>query len=265
MKTTIADISRIMGKINSEGGKVRVEQAGSGGLNMYADRISPYDDKTIDKDYELYLRGTKKDIYETLIKIRFVPQYRPYAVRKNSSKKIRLGKHEAKALDFALRVLHSKANDFSRSWHSFAKDSTTKKSVSSLAKKGLVEVNKFGQFRPTIKAFNESQWLGRYRLYGNYRRGSRGSVMNKKTRWQLFGYDVWGNSNDGWEVNMVLPGKVITLTTRAEGEAKAFDTAMRRAGINLRWGLMDNSLSEEDTLYFTGANGKPLGELRRLK
>jgi hypothetical protein len=89
--------------------------------------------------------------------------------------------------------------------------------------------------------------------------------MNKKTRWQLFGYDLWGNSNDGWEVNMVLPGKVITLTTRAEGEAKAFDTAMRRAGINLRWGLMDNSLSEEDTLYFTGANGKPLGELRRLK
>ena len=92
MKTTMADIYRIMGKINSEGGKVRVEQAGSGGLNLYVDRISPYDDKIIDKGHEYFLRGTKKDIYEALIKIRFIPQYRPYSVRANRRKKTRCWK-----------------------------------------------------------------------------------------------------------------------------------------------------------------------------
>ena len=92
MKTTMSDIYRIMGKINSEGGKVRVEQAGSGGLNLYVDRISPYDDKTIDKGHEYFLRGTKKDIYEALIKIRFIPKYRPYSVRANRRKKTRCWK-----------------------------------------------------------------------------------------------------------------------------------------------------------------------------
>jgi len=81
-KTTMSDIYRIAEKINSEGGRVRIEQAGSGGLNLYVDRINPFDGK-IEKGYEAFLRGTKKDIYETLIKIRFVPQYRPYAVRSN--------------------------------------------------------------------------------------------------------------------------------------------------------------------------------------
>ena len=88
----MTDIYRIMGKINSEGGKVRVEQAGSGGLNLYVDRISPYDDKIIDKGHEYFLRGTKKDIYEALIKIRFIPQYRPYSVRANRRKKTRCWK-----------------------------------------------------------------------------------------------------------------------------------------------------------------------------
>ena len=76
---TMQDIQRIVGKINSEGGSVRVVPAGSGGLNLYVDRISPYDEKIIDVGHEYLLRGTKKDVYEALIRIRFVPMYNPYA------------------------------------------------------------------------------------------------------------------------------------------------------------------------------------------
>ena len=36
-------------------------------------------------------------------------------------------------------------------WHTFANDSITKRTIKSLEKKGLVEVNEFQQFRKAIK------------------------------------------------------------------------------------------------------------------
>jgi hypothetical protein len=49
-----------------------------------------------------------------------------------------LGKWQKKALNFAREY---------PGWHSFAKDAVTKKSIKDLEKKGLVEVNQYGQFR----------------------------------------------------------------------------------------------------------------------
>jgi hypothetical protein len=66
-------------------------------------------------------------------------------------------------------------------------------------------------------------------------------------------------------VNNVLPGPVITMSYKAEYDKKTFDSAMSRAGVNLRWALIDNGASDEDTIYFNTASGKPLAEMRRVK
>ena len=97
------------------------------------------------------------------------------------------------------------------------------------------------------------------------RKVRRNVADHKRHRWQVFGYDVWGNAEDGYEVNNVLPGPVITMSYKAEYDPKTFDSAMHRAGLNFRWGLVDEGISDEDTIYFTTASGKPFGELRRVK
>jgi len=93
----------------------------------------------------------------------------------------------------------------------------------------------------------------------------RNGADHKRHRWQIFGYDVWGNAEDGWEVNNVLPGPVITMSYKAEYDAKTFDSAMARARVGLRWKLIDEGASDEDTIYFNTVSGKPLGEMRRVK
>lgn len=97
-------------------------------------------------------------------------------------------------------------------------------------------------------------------------RGLRGNGMDdKRNKWQLFGYDVWGNEEEGYNVNDIFPGPVVTLTNRAEYNARAFDSAMRRRGSNLRYSMIDEGRSDEDTLYFDTPSGKPIAEMRRLK
>ena len=104
------------------------------------------------------------------------------------------------------------------------------------------------------------------RMSPNRRRGlRRNGADHKRHRWQIFGYDVWGNAEDGWEVNNVLPGPVITMSYKAEYDKKTFDSAMSRARVNLRWALIDEGASDEDTIYFNTASGKPLAEMRRVK
>jgi hypothetical protein len=346
MKTTMSDIYRIMGKINSEGGKVRVEQAGSGGLNLYVDRISPYDGKTIDKGHEYFLRGTKKDIYEALIKIRFIPQYRPYSVRANRRKKTRCWKgykpvkgkrpyskgscrkinrnnkmrsHNSmgqklyvvitadgtplsgrigtleppgpifytkgeaikKGRMFRGRVVsvesyYKMRRGLRRNPYTWGPDGYTEKEVLSI----LSRVAK----SPTARAISEIRKIREAIAQDEFENATdagerllikidrflstslrRNGADHKRHRWQIFGYDVVGNAEDGWDVNDVLPGPVITMSYKAEYDKKTFDSAMARAGVNLRWALIDNGASDEDTIYFNTASGKPLAEMRRVK
>ena len=72
MKTSTSDIARILGKLNAEGTRARVEQSGTGGWDLYVDRINPFDGK-LEKDHLLVGHGSKKEIYERLIGIRFDP------------------------------------------------------------------------------------------------------------------------------------------------------------------------------------------------
>jgi hypothetical protein len=51
------------------------------------------------------------------------------------------GKHQTKLLDFAYKY---------KGWHSYANDSITRRTVSSLVKKGYIEINEFNQFRFTF-------------------------------------------------------------------------------------------------------------------
>lgn len=95
--TTMTDINRILQKINSEGGRVKVEQSGTGGYDLIADRVSPFAGansivkpyEVIDKDVVLGQHFSKGEIYEMLIKIRFNPKYRPYlnrGLKRNASR-----------------------------------------------------------------------------------------------------------------------------------------------------------------------------------
>ena len=56
-------------------------------------------------------------------------------------KAMRLGTLESKALTFIRKV---------KGWHSFAQDPTTKRVVKSLESKGLVEINRYHQFRDKL-------------------------------------------------------------------------------------------------------------------
>lgn len=72
--------------------------------------------------------------------------------------------------------------------------------------------------------------------------------------WRLYTYDVWGNAEDGWDVNEVLWTSVtenipIDASDRAIREAFRFDP---RVGLE----------GDEETIYLTSETGKPLGELR---
>ena len=271
----MSDIYRIMGKINSEGGKVRVEQAGSGGLNLYVDRISPYDDKTIDKGHEYFLRGTKKDIYEALIKIRFIPKYRPYSVRANRRKKTRCWKGYKPVKG---KRPYSKGSCRKVRMNKMrSRNSKGQKLYVVITADGNPLSGRIGTLNPPGPIlYTKGEAIKKGRMFGgrvvsveNYYKMRPGLRKNgadhKRHRWQIFGYDVWGNAEDGWDVNDVLPGPVITMSYKAEYDKKTFDSAMARAGVNLRWALIDNGASDENTIYFNTASGKPLGEMRRVK
>lgn len=51
---------------------------------------------------------------------------------------MKLGKYQKHAIDFSNKY---------PGWHTFAKDRITRKTINSLAKKNLIEINEFQQFR----------------------------------------------------------------------------------------------------------------------
>ena len=88
--------------------------------------------------------------------------------------------------------------------------------------------------------------------------------------WRLYTYDVWGNSDDGYEVNEIfrtadtvsLPTDDPSGTALGPNELHAFMQGVGLLPSPVSFYAFD--LSQDDTIYIErSSNGKPLGELRR--
>jgi hypothetical protein len=88
----------------------------------------------------------------------------------------------------------------------------------------------------------------------------RRSVMNatKTAQYRLFTYDVWGNENDGWDVNDVFKSGVYFSTGVAHTDAELTNMLGDLMGLTLQIDVG----SDENTIYFSDENGKPVCELR---
>jgi hypothetical protein len=85
--------------------------------------------------------------------------------------------------------------------------------------------------------------------------------MNK-IAWRWISYDVWGNSDDGYEVNAAYPTSVVyRLSLEASNE-----TILKTVWDDDANEVEIESYSNEDTIYFVSKDdGKPLGEIRRIE
>jgi hypothetical protein len=83
-----------------------------------------------------------------------------------------------------------------------------------------------------------------------------------KTAWRWISYDVWGNENDGWEVNAAYPTSVVyRLPVEASDE-----TILKTVWEDDSNEVEIESYSTEDTVYFVSKDdSKPLGEIRRIE
>ena len=83
--------------------------------------------------------------------------------------------------------------------------------------------------------------------------------------WTIWEYDVWGNAEDGYDVNNRMRSGKITLTEGELNDKFLFDAAMKRNGMNVRWKDIDqNAGDQEDAIYFVReSDGMPLGEITR--
>lgn len=82
-------------------------------------------------------------------------------------------------------------------------------------------------------------------------------------KYRLYIYDVWGNSEDGYEVNDKFPQCTIEVADINNDEA-IFD-ALTDEGYCIN-GVEINIEGDEQVLYFDSSiDGKPLAELRRVE
>ena len=90
------------------------------------------------------------------------------------------------------------------------------------------------------------------------------------TTWQPATYDVWGNARDGWDINNVFRGPVITLRCHIQtfnpGTDYAFDSASPSAAqIRRIFGLGRTpwDADGDDTCIYVerARDGYPVGEL----
>lgn len=88
-----------------------------------------------------------------------------------------------------------------------------------------------------------------------------------KTEWEVWTYDVWGNEEDGWDVNdrtcvcRRLQVECIVKTWN-RGTPQQFSSAELPVRVMLDW-FGGEATNDGDDLhyYFEDENGKPLGEM----
>lgn len=89
------------------------------------------------------------------------------------------------------------------------------------------------------------------------------------SKYEVINYDVWGNSDDGYEVNQAFhSGVFIEIPNEEHMDAKYVLGILRVEGILLS-PIKDDDLivdiSHEDVIYFEKSeDGKPLFELRKV-
>lgn len=80
--------------------------------------------------------------------------------------------------------------------------------------------------------------------------------------WRLYTYDVWGNAEDGYDVNDIYPKQ--TLTIDGDTDTAVIVALERSCGCPCT--AVDVDWAESDIIYLNSmADGKPLGELRLVE
>lgn len=83
-----------------------------------------------------------------------------------------------------------------------------------------------------------------------------------KPAWRWISYDVWGNSEDGWDVNASYTTSVVYRISEHATDETILKTVWEddASEVELEWS------SVEDTIFFTAKKTRePLGEIRRIE
>lgn len=95
--------------------------------------------------------------------------------------------------------------------------------------------------------------------------------MNNRKKFQLYLYDVWGNSKDGFEVNDIHPAIISKAGTIFDCHNVYIDLPDNYTNymINRAFGIRGIEWTNEDfcepyLIIGTRKNGKPFGELREI-
>lgn len=83
------------------------------------------------------------------------------------------------------------------------------------------------------------------------------------TNFEVYSYDVWGNEEDGWEVNAVFP-HYISGELPDDYEIKDVHEFIRPYLVDENADL-DIDITHEDVIYINLTNGYPVCELRRAE
>jgi len=83
--------------------------------------------------------------------------------------------------------------------------------------------------------------------------------LTKSAQYRLYSYDVWGNSEDGWEVNDVYRTSWYFSAGIDHTDEELTKLVEDIVGIELE---MNNGISCETNIYFDDKEGKPICELR---
>ena len=85
------------------------------------------------------------------------------------------------------------------------------------------------------------------------------TTEQKVSQWRFYSYDVWGNEDEGYEVNDVFrTSSVFDIPDDATDE-QILEIIEAKKYVEI-----DNNVMADDIIYFQSSNtGKPLGEIRK--
>lgn len=85
--------------------------------------------------------------------------------------------------------------------------------------------------------------------------------LKKATQYRLYTYDVWGNQNDGWDVNRTYKSAwTISKSIYDElGDEELTQKIEHILGIECQ---IDRNCSDDTVIYFSSEQGEPVCELR---
>lgn len=93
------------------------------------------------------------------------------------------------------------------------------------------------------------------------------STESKVSTWRYYSYDVWGNAEDGFDVNQVFrTSEYVDIPDAVQTDAQLFDHLVNigfLSGKDIRAELFetDHNVACDDVIYFS-YDGRPEGEFR---